>query len=692
MVQQTQIDNKNNSQGANFMMWSQSSITWLPLWPQIGTNLSVQTRPSSVKSRIDTIQEVPVIMPEKTKPFDIQSILWNIQSKVWNFVLWWGVWWALWRKAVSDVFEFIPSDIDQNNQQMQQQVDQVDIVANTPELWGITQKELDFLTKVKQQWLDPMQAINFVKQKRREEWDSEAMKLSRDSALLSEDLVWFVEWVWESYVNRLNNIKEALWASKRWEQWQTRWLFQSAWQVFGFGWDVIWEAFMSGLSFLDKNLLWWEWSAYIVDVAERAQQDPIVQKWIELLGKWLQEYEEFAENNPATARDIEALLAMVDFGLNFVWWTVAQKWLREWTEQSLKLADDVVARWYRKLQERVWQFKRWWQQISRETAQSASSKLAGKAPINQRLSDSLLASINKMDPSKIRDFTNRFGVHPSEWSSSRGIIDNPDIAILKLTDRFDKYKTLVDDVLGEMNNLTVKPRNVLDKTDKDYLKLMIDDVVKYSDEVVSPQNSRFVELQKKYELEWLTPSEINEIKRYFEKNNRFDYLKEWNAKGARRSTEIDSQVREFLLDYVANNGFPQMRQINREIAASKFLWDNIASKQLKQSWNELISLSDFVILAWIEWWWGVPALALKSLYNNKNIRAKIARRLNRRKTIEDPNVDIQAIKQQLIPSLPNMPVTWPTPSTIVSPWVEIISWPAGNVRRWQIIEWPIPTK
>ena len=84
------------------------------------------------------------------------------------------------------------------------------------------------------------------------------------------------------------------------------------------------------------------------------------------------------------------------------------------------------------------------------------------------------------------------------------------------------------------------------------------------------------DLAQKAESQGLTMSEINEVKRFYEQNNKFTYGKDITAgEKSVRATNIDNNVREWQIDLAEENGFSNLREMNKETQASKFLLDKL---------------------------------------------------------------------------------------------------------------------
>ena len=75
-------------------------------------------------------------------------------------------------------------------------------------------------------------------------------------------------------------------------------------------------------------------------------------------------------------------------------------------------------------------------------------------------------------------------------------------------------------------------------------------------------------------------SEINEVKRFYEQNNKLTYGKDITAgEKSIRATNIDNAVREWQIKTAEENGFDNLREMNKETQASKFLLDKLVKNE-----------------------------------------------------------------------------------------------------------------
>ena len=276
-----------------------------------------------------------------------------------------------------------------------------------------------------------------------------------------------------------------------------------------------------------------------------------------------------------------------------------------------------------------------------------------------------------------------------EWMNERGIISWWEKVINDLSDRFIESKRQADLWL-EAIKWTYK---------NSFLTLMADESAKFADDTLSPEASRIKELADKANNEWLTMTEINEIKRFYEKNNKFTYGRDITAwEKMQRATNIDNSVRDRQFKVAEENWFTNLKEINKETQASKFILDKLVKNENWRLWNNFMTLTD-----WIAWAWlasvdphAITLLAWKKLASMPWFKEKyinIINKINWHKSIERKIADIENItkiqtKKDLdnFLALPYKDNIWETPNTIL-PWgKKIIAWSNGNMREWQILE------
>jgi len=92
--------------------------------------------------------------------------------------------------------------------------------------------------------------------------------------------------------------------------------------------------------------------------------------------------------------------------------------------------------------------------------------------------------------------------------------------------------------------------------------------------------------------------EINEVKRYFERNNKFTYGRDITAaQKTQRATNVDSAVRERQMKLAEENGFTNLKEMNKETQASKFIMDKLAKNEAGRLGNNAVTITDWIVAA-----------------------------------------------------------------------------------------------
>ena len=91
-------------------------------------------------------------------------------------------------------------------------------------------------------------------------------------------------------------------------------------------------------------------------------------------------------------------------------------------------------------------------------------------------------------------------------------------------------------------------------------------------------------------------AEINEVKRYYERTNIFDYLKDsTKGKQRRRATNRDTALREWQYKIAEEAGLDNLKELNQETRLTKYLLDNATDRKAGVKGNNDISLTDWIV-------------------------------------------------------------------------------------------------
>lgn len=229
--------------------------------------------------------------------------------------------------------------------------------------------------------------------------------------------------------------------------------------------------------------------------------------------------------------------------------------------------------------------------------------------------EALLQNTNRMTKWEQSKFYQRFNQNVGKWLNDRWLKSWEDII-----NYFTNSKNKVDEAMA-----TIK----WEFTDNS-LTDVLDDVVDFAVSTKSPQANRMIELAEKNMRWWLTMSEINEVKRYFEAHNKFNYLTKWTAEQAEKATNMDSALREWQRKIAEENWFANLAELNKETAAAKEVLDGVKKRESWVVWNNPVSLTDVIVA----FWWGglspesMAMYLLKKEWEAPAVRSKIVDMLN----------------------------------------------------------------
>jgi hypothetical protein len=121
--------------------------------------------------------------------------------------------------------------------------------------------------------------------------------------------------------------------------------------------------------------------------------------------------------------------------------------------------------------------------------------------------------------------------------------------------------------------------------------------LKYVD---SPDIAKISKYKQKYDAgEWLTMSEINDIKRTYSQNFKYTYADNvW--KDAVRSKNLQNNLREWQFDEAKKMWLTNIREINKNTQAWRMFSDSLGKKLKRWSANNDFTLTDWIALSWWE--------------------------------------------------------------------------------------------
>lgn len=251
-----------------------------------------------------------------------------------------------------------------------------------------------------------------------------------------------------------------------------------------------------------------------------------------------------------------------------------------------------------------------------------------------------LQNMNRLTKGEQAKFSSMVGESQGEWMNKRGIVEGGEDAVDQLANYFINNKKKVDEALLSIEGEYKNP----------FLDMMAKESAEFAENTLNKWAERMKGLAQKAETQGLTMSEINEVKRFYEQNNKFTYGKDITAgEKSVRATNIDNNVREWQIDLAEENGFTNLREMNKETQASKFLLDKLVKNTDWSFGNNFFTLTDYITAVWsgsidvTMLTWLIGKKALTSNWFRANY-AKIINKINGHQTIAEKIADIEKIK------------------------------------------------
>jgi len=379
------------------------------------------------------------------------------------------------------------------------------------------------------------------------------------------------------------------------------------------------------------------------------------------------------------AKDAMPKVAWKLWALREAWlgWKVAA-WALEWAADMglYKIVSDSEMPTWKDLA--IWAALWWALPIAWAWLKAAWKAIKKEAWV---WAEKLIEKITKVSPAKLQKFENQFGENVGKFMNDRWLKTRKDAA-----EYFVNNIKKVDEALWSIQWTFKSP--------------VVDDVltesIEFATKTADNNLNRLLELQQKATNEWLTMSEVNEVKRYFEWHTKFTYGKSQDAIKASKATNLDTRLREWQMQTAKESWLDNLAQLNRETQASRYILDNA-----KDAWEWILWPVDVTdeLLA-IHYGWLDRALSTyvtKSLLKSAKFQAKAVDILNRlawHQNIEAILADLETIskvntekefealmkKRELDQALPAPKAWWVNDAwyTILEQWENMVSWPNWN--------------
>lgn len=243
--------------------------------------------------------------------------------------------------------------------------------------------------------------------------------------------------------------------------------------------------------------------------------------------------------------------------------------------------------------------------------------------------DKIMQRVARISKGKQAAFEKTAGESVGQYLTNRGIYGDIDAISEQLYKRFEQSKSTADDALAQLKG-TFEPAPI---------KTALTELADRESRVSSPgapskSFSRIKELQSKFEKQGLTMSEINEVKRLFEANNKLDYLRQNLPEKVAYANNIDNAIREWQFKQAETLGLKNLPEINKETRLAKQLLNDLGQEYAGSAGNNSITLTDWILLSGGDPT-AVGAFLTKKILSSKNLQSTIAKKLNRNKPIKE---------------------------------------------------------
>lgn len=279
------------------------------------------------------------------------------------------------------------------------------------------------------------------------------------------------------------------------------------------------------------------------------------------------------------------------------------------------------------------------QVLSKANEALAGIKAPGTAGIKEAASKALdpndiMKRVARTTQVRQAKFEKLAGENVGEYLVKRGIFGDIDSISQQLFKRFQQSKGVADTEFAKLQgNFKTPPLG-------NALKQLLEREQRISSPgALSKDLERVRALTKKHNGSGLTMSEINEVKRLFEKNVKLDFIKENLPDKVAQANTLDSSIRNWQRNKAEELGFTNIKEINRETMLAKTLLDDLGAKYGGADALNKITLTDWIILAGGDPT-AVGAFITKKALSSKKVMAKVAEKLAPEPTVPVPTAVI----------------------------------------------------
>lgn len=238
-------------------------------------------------------------------------------------------------------------------------------------------------------------------------------------------------------------------------------------------------------------------------------------------------------------------------------------------------------------------------------------------------SDEIMNRVARLTPKQANTFEKLAGKTHGEYLRETGNFGTPDQIIKNEAEKFTKSIQSVDETLATL------PGTYKSGVIEDALTGLSEKAAATSSKnVKSPILAKVAEYEAKLADGGLTMSEVNDIKRLYERNVKLGYNKLMNADKVEQATNIDNALRSWQVGKAKELGFENIAELNKQTQLSKFIVDKLGDQVVGKNGLNDVTLTDWIMLSGGDPT-AVGGFLTKKFFSSKKVQSKIAEMLNK---------------------------------------------------------------
>lgn len=339
-------------------------------------------------------------------------------------------------------------------------------------------------------------------------------------------------------------------------------LARSAGQLFGQGAglasDVIGNVIMGGVKQLTPEAI----QQPVGEAVSGAVKSVVETEPVQKLVSW------YSNLDPQKKRDLDAVLGTASLATDVIGGAVAKPAGQVLAKQAGRVADKAL-------------------DIAKpivKSAKSVADDIVDPASIMQRV-----ARVNPTQQVKFKDMA---GQTVGEYLTDRKIFGSSEEVAQKLVSKFQESKKMADDSLATLKG-QFKPAPINTAINE----LLKKEVSISTKGALSKDLKKVMQWKNKMQKDGLTMSEINDVKRLYERNVKLDFVKQNLPDGVKKANTLDDAIRQWQVGKAEELGLSNLPEINKETQLARMLADALGKKLAGSEANNAVSLTDWIMLS-----------------------------------------------------------------------------------------------